>query len=129
MWEKRGAQKLVHGDTLKGSTRYWNSFEDYWLWAGGLSAVSAIGTRLPDPINSRLTRWWLTVEITFSLNYMDPVAECGGNPVSKTNFYSFWLEIKNKKFRKSCEFRIFGWRTSALPPKAHLMGVWKLKMV
>ena len=45
--------------------------------AGGLSAVSAIGTPWRDPIISRLTRWRLTVE-------MDTVAESEGrNPGSK----------------------------------------------
>ena len=50
--EKRGAHQLVHGDTCKGSTLYWNCLEDYWPFAGGLSAVNAIGTQLRDPINS-----------------------------------------------------------------------------
>ena len=44
--EKRGAQKLIHGDIpQKGSTRYWSYLEDLWLCAGGLSAVNAIGTK------------------------------------------------------------------------------------
>ena len=32
-----------------------------WPFAGGLSAVIAIGTGLHDLINSGLTRWWLTL--------------------------------------------------------------------
>ena len=51
VWEKRSAQKLVNGDTQKGSTRYRNYLEDYWPGAGGLSAANAIGTQLRDPIN------------------------------------------------------------------------------
>ena len=35
--------------------------EVYWLYAGGLSAVNAIGTQLHDPINSGLTRWRMAV--------------------------------------------------------------------
>ena len=35
--------------TCKGSTCYWKYFGDYWLCAGGLSAVNAIGTQLHDP--------------------------------------------------------------------------------
>ena len=48
----------------------------YWPCDGGLSAVNAIGTQLPDPINLGLTRWQLTV-------YVDAVAENRGNSVSK----------------------------------------------
>ena len=33
-----------------------NYLEVYWLCAGGLSAVNAIGTQLRDPINSGLAR-------------------------------------------------------------------------
>ena len=34
----------------------WNYLEDYWPFAGRLSAVNTIGTQLHDPINSVLTR-------------------------------------------------------------------------
>ena len=44
--------------------------------ASVLSAVSAIGTPLRDPINSGLTRWRLTV-------YVEAAADSGRNPVSK----------------------------------------------
>ena len=54
-----------------------NYLEVYWLCAGGLSAVNAIGTQLRDPINSGLTRWRMAV------SYMDAAAELGRNPVSK----------------------------------------------
>ena len=47
--ENRGTQKLVHDDTQKGSTRYWNYLENYWPCAGGLPAVNTIGTQLRDP--------------------------------------------------------------------------------
>ena len=47
--------------TCKGSTRYWNYLKDYWPCAGGLSAVSAIGTQLRDPIKSGLARWRMAV--------------------------------------------------------------------
>ena len=67
---------MVHGDTCKGSTDYWNYPEDYWPCAGGLSAVNAIGTQLRDLISSGLTRWRLTV-------YVDAVADSERNPVSK----------------------------------------------
>ena len=78
VWEKRGTQKLelVHADTWKSSTRYWDYLKDYWPSAGGLSAVNAIGTQLCDPINLGLTRWRLMVEL-------DAVAENRRNPVSK----------------------------------------------
>ena len=36
-------------------------FEDYWPCAGGLSAVTAIGTQLRDLMNPGLTRWRLVV--------------------------------------------------------------------
>ena len=38
--------------TYKGSTRYWNYLEAYWPCAGGLSAVNAIGTQLPDKLGT-----------------------------------------------------------------------------
>ena len=38
-----------------------NYLEIYWPYAGGLSAVNAIGTQLRDPINSGLTRWRMAV--------------------------------------------------------------------
>ena len=47
--------------TCQGSTRDWNSLEDYWSCAGGLSAVNVIGTQLRDPINTGLTRWRMAV--------------------------------------------------------------------
>ena len=37
------------------------TFEDYWLCAGGLSAVNAIGVHLRDPINSGLSGWRMAV--------------------------------------------------------------------
>ena len=52
VWEKRGAHKLVHDDTWEGSTRYSNYLEDYWLCAGGLSAVNAIGAQRRDLVSS-----------------------------------------------------------------------------
>ena len=55
---KRGAYQLVHGDLPRqhpfGTTLNWPC-------AGRLSAVNTIGTQLRDPINSGLTRWWVTV--------------------------------------------------------------------
>ena len=51
----------VTGTTLLG---------DYWPCIGGLSAVSAIGTQLHDPIYLGLTRWRLVV-------YEDAVTENG----------------------------------------------------
>ena len=38
-----------------------NYLEVYWPRAGGLSAVSAIGTQSRDAINSGLTRWRMAV--------------------------------------------------------------------
>ena len=38
-----------------------NYLEGHWPFAGGLSAVNAIGTQLRDPINSGLTRWRMAV--------------------------------------------------------------------
>ena len=38
-----------------------NYFEVYWPCARGLSAVNAIGTQLPDRINSGLIRWRMAV--------------------------------------------------------------------
>ena len=45
---------MVHGETWKGSTRYWNYFEDYWHCAGrlSLSAVNAIAW--PDKLGTHL---------------------------------------------------------------------------
>ena len=74
--EKREAhKKLVHCDTWKGITIYSN-YLDYWLCAGGLSAVNANGTQWRDPINSGLIQWRLMV-------HADAVAEKGRNSVSK----------------------------------------------
>ena len=39
--------------------------------------MNAIGTQLPDSINSGLTQWRMAV------SYMDAAAELGRNPVSK----------------------------------------------
>ena len=66
-------QTLIGSWRYKGITGYWNYLEDYWPCAGGLSALNAIGTRLRDPINSRLTRWCM----------VDAAVEIGRNPVSK----------------------------------------------
>ena len=33
-FSRSGAQKLIRGDTCKGSTRYWNYLEDHWPCAG-----------------------------------------------------------------------------------------------
>ena len=55
---------MVHGDTLKGCTRSWNHFEDYWPCDSGLSVANAIGTQLRNLINSGLARWRLTVKIS-----------------------------------------------------------------
>ena len=54
-------KKVVHGDAKAAPV--WNYLEVYWPCAGGLSAVSAIGTQLRDPLNSGLTRWRLTVKM------------------------------------------------------------------
>ena len=40
----------------------WNYLGVYWPYAGGLSAVNAIGMQLRDPINSGLTRWRMAVK-------------------------------------------------------------------
>ena len=50
-------RSLVHVVMQRQHPFYWNYLEDYWLCAGGPSAVNAIGMQLRDPINSRLTRW------------------------------------------------------------------------
>ena len=52
---------IVHRETCKGNTRYWNYLEDCWPCAGGLSAVNAVGTQLRDPIRSGLTRWRMEI--------------------------------------------------------------------
>ena len=58
-------RRIIIGSwSCKDSTRYRNYLDDYWLCAGGLSAVNAIGTRWRDPINSELTRWRMAVWIT-----------------------------------------------------------------
>ena len=80
----------AYGDTRKGSTRCWNYLEVYWPYAGGLSAVNAIGTQLRDSINSGLTRWRVAV-----LNkQMDAAAERGRNPVrKKSTRFSLSIEM------------------------------------
>ena len=56
-----------------------NYLEVYWPCARRISAVSAIGSQLRDPIHSGLTQWRMAV-----LNeYMDAAPELGRNPVSK----------------------------------------------
>ena len=42
---------MLHGDLQYGDTLYWNYLKEYWPFAGGLSAVNAIGTQLRDPMN------------------------------------------------------------------------------
>ena len=42
---------MVHDDTRISRTRDWNYFKDDWHYAGGLSAVNAIGTQIDDLIN------------------------------------------------------------------------------
>ena len=54
---------MIHGDLQNGGTRYWNYLKEYRPFAGGLSALNAIGTQLRDPMNSGLTRWNMAVEI------------------------------------------------------------------
>ena len=63
-----GREKRTKVGPCKGGTRYSNYLDDYWLCAGGLSAVNAIGTQLRDLINSR---WYLML-------YAAAVAEAGG---------------------------------------------------
>ena len=46
--------------TCQGSTRS-ELLEVYWPYAGGLSAVNAIGTELRDPINSGMAQWRIAV--------------------------------------------------------------------
>ena len=66
------------------------TFEVYWPYAGGLSAVNAIGTQLRDSVNSGLTRWRKSV-----LNkQMDAAAERGRNPVrKKSTKFSLSMEM------------------------------------
>ena len=66
----------------KGNPRYWNYVEVYWPYAGGLSAVNAVGTQLRDPINSGLTRWRMAVWI----NKWTPPRKSGGIPWESTRF-------------------------------------------
>ena len=87
-WEKRGAQKIVHSEALKGNTRcYSNYVQGYWPFAGGLSAVNAIGTQLCDLINSgRLTHWRMAVYV----NKWTPPRKSGGIPRVCTIFNLSW---------------------------------------
>ena len=43
-----GPQRPIHRDTCTGSIRFSNYLEVYWLCAGELKAVNAIGTQLCD---------------------------------------------------------------------------------
>ena len=65
---------LVHGDLLKGSTRYRNYLENYWPCAGGLSAVNDIGTQLRDLVDSELARW----RMAFYIKKWTPRRKPGG---------------------------------------------------
>ena len=58
---KRGEYKLIHGVLPSKAAPVRNYLEVYWPYAGGLSAVNAIGTQLRDPINSGLARWRMAV--------------------------------------------------------------------
>ena len=60
----------------------WNYLEVYWPCAGGLSAMSAIGTQLRDPIKSGLTDdvW------RFKINKWTPPRNSGGTPKVGTRF-------------------------------------------
>ena len=78
VWEREGYINWSMM-TCKKATLVRNYLEVYWPCAGGLSAVSAIGTQLRDPINSGLTRWRLAVSDII----MDAAAEIGRNPVCK----------------------------------------------
>ena len=49
--------------TCKDSTPSWNYHVDYWLCAGGHSAVDVIVTQLRYPISSGLARWRMAVSI------------------------------------------------------------------
>ena len=60
-------------------------------YAGGLSAVNAIGTQLHDPINSGLTRWRIMAVLN---KQMDAAAERGRNPVrKKSTKFSLSMEM------------------------------------
>ena len=65
-----------------------NYLEIYWPCAGVLSAMSAIGTQLRDPINSGLTRCRMVV----SINKWTPPRRSGGIPQVSTRF-SLSMEI------------------------------------
>ena len=76
----------------KGSTRYSNYLEDYWPFAGALSAMNAIGTQLRDPIDSGPTRWRWTMYVDY-----DAATESGRNPVSKHQPIRFNLSVENER--------------------------------
>ena len=67
-----------------------SNLEDYWPRARGLSAESAIGTKVRDPIDSGPIRWRLTI-------YMDAVAESGGTR------FSFSLNVPVEKKRADAD--------------------------
>ena len=57
-----------------------------YVWSSHIAeyrSVNAIDTQLRGPINSRLTRWRMAVEIYGGSKYMEAAAEIERNPVSK----------------------------------------------
>ena len=76
--EKRQVLDDVWGPAKAAIVR--NHLEVYWPSAGGLSAASAVGTQLRDPINSGLTRW------RFYINKWTPPRNSGEIPEVSTRF-------------------------------------------
>ena len=63
--------------------------------------MNAIGTQMPDPINSGLSRWRMA-----ALNkYINAAAELGRNPISKADSYAYEKLIR--KWTKSVFFGFF----------------------
>ena len=77
----RGGKEKEWTDCVQGPLGT-NYLEDYWPFAGGLSAVNAIRTQLRDPINSGLARWRMAVYI----NKWTPLRISGGIPQVSTRF-------------------------------------------
>ena len=89
----------------KGSTRYWNYVEDYWLCAGGLSAVNAIGTQLRDPINSGLTRWLMMVFVVVVVSHIQRIGCQSEKLLYTVANPSRGLLNRGKKERKKKRYR------------------------
>ena len=100
-----------------GNTRYTSHLEDYYPFAGELSAANAIGTQLCDSVMLRLTRWQLTVQTV-------DVAQSGRKEMGPRVRTEFALDVGNELADAGRDGRTCLPRKKSLAQKGHVKD-WK----